>query len=85
MFTSLLMFSSFKVEDSSLVAQNGGLLHLEAPSDMVLNCPARNLNNSTSSLTSTTISSLSLRDSKLKVSSQVFLSAIYNTPRSFYN
>lgn len=41
-----------------------------AISEIVLNCRARNLNNSTSFLTSTTISSLSSHDSKLKVSSR---------------
>lgn len=45
------------------------LLDSEAQNEMVLNCHARNSNNWTSSLTSTTISSLSSLDSKLKVSS----------------
>lgn len=58
---------------------NGQLLNSEAQSETVLNCHARNLNNSTSSLTSTIISSLSSHDSKLKVSSQMCCSSLSHT------
>lgn len=50
---------------------NGQLLNFEVHHELVLNCFTRNLNNSTSSLTSTIISYLSSHDSKLKVSSQI--------------
>lgn len=58
---------------------NGQLLNSEAQSETVLNCHARNLNNSTSSLTSTIISFLSSHDSKLKVSSQMCCSSLSHT------